>query len=442
MQNQSLNQLLSAINDIPRTKRDGSVRSTSAGIASVVGLSKIAHIGDLVAFHHKKGKSTFGEVVALSENSIDVLPETGVDGLALNGRVSHLGTNRLMPDKSWLGRVIDPFLRPLDGKPLINGLDEVHLKRSPPSPATRKRLGPRIPTGIAAIDTLLPLVQGQRIGLFAGSGVGKSTLISDLAKGISADAIVISLIGERGREVREFIEETLGSEGLERSVVVAATADQSAMIRRRGAWVGMAIAEYFRDQGAQTLLLTDSVTRFAEAHREIALSSGESTSLQGFPPSTAQELMALSERAGPGSEGRGDITAVFSVLVQGSDMEGPIADIMRGILDGHVILARNIAQRGRYPAIDITKSISRSLPNAALDAELDLIAQARLAISTYEEAQALIKSGLYEAGTDKAIDHAIDVRPHLETFLSNRNSRSISSAFTLLQNALNIDKSS
>ncbi len=432
----SFNQLIFQIRDIPRMDQSGSVSSIASGIVQVRGLSKVGHVGDLVSVHPKDGGQVLGEILALRETVVDILPESGSEGIALNDPVSHLGPTHIMPDPSWIGRILDPFLRPLDGKPLTSGSKEVPLKSAPPEPATRKRFGERLPTGIAAFDTLIPLVQGQRLGIFAGSGVGKSTLLSDLAKGVQADVVVITLIGERGRELRDFVEDTLGPEGMRRAIVVAATSDQSAMIRRRSAWVGMAIAEFFRDQGAHVLLLADSITRFAEAHREIALAAGEVASLQGFPPSTSHELMALSERAGPGKLGSGDITAVFSILVQGSDMEGPIADIMRGVLDGHVILSREIAERGRFPAIDVSKSVSRSLPSAASEAELEIIAKARITISAYENSKLMIRSGLYDSGSDAVIDHAIAVIPKIEAFLSNRSTPSIEIAFSLLENCL------
>ncbi|SHF33050.1 flagellum-specific ATP synthase [Litoreibacter ascidiaceicola] len=436
MTQQNFNALLSTINDIPRVFRDGSVCSTSANLVQVRGLCSFGQVGDLVILHPQNAPSVFGEILALRETVVDILPETGSTGIALDDRVSHLGPKRIMPDNSWLGRIIDPLLRPLDGRPLIKGPKEVSLKASPPAPSTRKRFGERLNSGLAAFDTFLPIVKGQRLGIFAGSGVGKSTLLADLAKEMQADVVVITLIGERGRELKDFVEDTLGPEGLKRAVIIAATSDQSAMLRRRSAWVGMAIAEYFRDQGAHVLLLADSVTRFAEAHREIALSTGESASLDGFPPSTTQELMALSERAGPGAIKAGDITAIFSVLVQGSDMEGTIADIMRGVLDGHVVLSREIAERGRFPAIDISKSVSRSLPNAATTEENETLSQARRLIGTYEEARILIKSGLYEAGSDDATDQAIKFRPIIEAFLSSTRLTTARKAFCLLETCL------
>lgn len=432
----NFNQLLSEIRSIPRVVRYGAVTSISSDGIQVCGLSKIGHVGDLVSIIPKAGSPVLGEILSIREATVDVLVENGGSGIALNDRVSHIGRARIMPDVSWLGRIIDPLLRPLDGRPLSNGPTEIPLMSPPPAPATRKRFGKCLPTGIAAFDTLIPIVRGQRLGIFAGSGVGKSTLISDLAKGVEADIVVINLIGERGRELRDFVEDTLGPEGLRRSIVIAATSDQSAMIRRRAAWVGMAVAEYFRDQGSHVLLLADSMTRFAEAHREIALSAGEAASLQGFPPSTSHELMALSERAGPGDQGSGDITAIFSVLVQGSDMESPVADIMRGVLDGHVVLSREIAERGRYPAIDVSKSVSRCLPNAATASQLEILKRARNTISVYESSKIMISSGLYEAGSDTAIDHAISVMPRLDSFLANRTTRSIESAYSLLEKCL------
>jgi flagellum-specific ATP synthase len=273
-------------------------------------------------------------------------------------------------------------------------------------------------TGKAVFDTLLPIVQGQRIGLFAGSGVGKSSLLGSFACALSADVVVIALIGERGRELREFTEHVLGPEGMRRTVVIAATSDRSPLLRRRCALTGMAVAEHFRDQGLNVLFLADSITRFAEAHREIALSSGESASLRGYPPSLQHAIMALAERAGPGADGQGDITAVFSVLVAGSDMEEPVADILRGVLDGHVVLDRRIAERGRFPAVDLLRSVSRSLPAAASDTENAMISRARSLLSAWDRAEMMIQAGLYQKGSDSLVDQAIKVWPMLDSFLA------------------------
>ena len=290
--------------------------------------------------------------------------------------------------------------------------------------------------GLRVFNTLLPIVRGQRIGLFAGSGVGKSTLLANFARHVEADVTVVALIGERGRELREFAEDVLGVDGLGRSVIIAATSDQSALVRRRCAWAAMAVAEYFRDQGKQVLFLADSVTRLAEAHREIALSVGEPATLRGFPPSTSHLIMSLAERAGPGTDATGDITAVFSVLVAGSDMDEPIADILRGVLDGHVVMDRDIAERGRFPAINLLRSVSRSLPLAASAHENSQIAQARRLLGTFDRAEMMIQAGLYAAGSDPLVDAAIRVWPQLDAFLAEMEPDGISASFARLTDIL------
>ena len=314
--------------------------------------------------------------------------------------------------------MVDPDGRPLDGRPLAPGPRDRPLDAAPPDPVTRRGFGPRLETGVAGLDTLLPLARGQRMGLFAGSGVGKSTLLGRMAGRVAADVIVIGLIGERGREVSEFVSRTLGPDGLARSVVVAATSDRPAPVRRRAGAAMLSVAEHFRDQGREVLLLCDSVTRFAEAQREVAVAAGARADLAGFPASTATEVMGLCERAGVGGPGQGDITAVFSVLVAGSDMEGPIADILRGVLDGHVVLDRAIAERGRFPAIDALASVSRSLPAVASPAERARVAEARRILGAYAEAELMLKAGLYEAGSDPATDRAVALWPALDAFVS------------------------
>ena len=332
--------------------------------------------------------------------------------------------------------MIDPFGRPMDGEPLVRGTLARPIRAMPPTPVKRRRLGARMDTGLAAFNTLLPLVRGQRIGLFAGSGVGKSSLLAKFAQRVEADIAVIALIGERGRELREFIERVLGAQGMSRSVIIAATSDQSPLVRRRSAWTAMTVAEHFRDRGRQVLFLADSVTRFAEAHREVALAAGEPSSLRGFPPSTTHLITSLAERAGPGPEGAGDITAVFSVLVAGSDMNEPVADILRGVLDGHVVMDREIAERGRYPAINLLRSVSRSLPDAASDAENDLIAKARKLLGAYDRAEMMIQAGLYASGSDPLVDAAIRVWPALDGFLSEDEPDDIAASFARLQRIL------
>ncbi|TGN40863.1 FliI/YscN family ATPase, partial [Paracoccus liaowanqingii] len=306
-----------------------------------------------------------------------------------------------------------------------------------PDAVTRRRLGGRLATGMAVFDTLLPVVAGQRIGLFAGSGVGKSSLLSQMARGVQADVVVIAMIGERGRELREFVDKTLGPEGMARAVIVTATSDRSPLVRRRCAWAAMTVAEHFRDQGRHVLFLADSITRFAEAHREIALAAGEPPSYRGFPPSVSNLIMGLAERAGPGPEGAGDITGIFSVLVAGSDMDEPVADILRGTLDGHVVLDRAIAERGRYPAVDVVPSVSRSLPDAASAVENALIARARAALGAYAESELMIRAGLYASGSDPKLDEAVRLFPQLDDFVTRRCG-SVADSFAALEAALRL----
>lgn len=392
----------------------GRVAEVARGTVRVTGLEARARQGDRVEIDGGLG----GEVLQLTRDGMTVLTDGAPDGLAIGAEVVLLGQAGIAPDDSWIGRIIDPFGRPLDGRPLFRGAQMRDLRAAAPAAASRRRLGDRLSTGVAIFDTLLPLVRGQRIGLFAGSGVGKSSLLAKFARGVDADVVVIALVGERGRELREFTERVLGPAGMARSVVVTATSDQSALARRRCAWTAMAVAEHFRDQGLHVLFLADSVTRFAEAHREVALAAGESAALRGFPPSLSQAIMSLAERAGPGPEGVGDITAVFSVLVAGSDMEEPVADILRGVLDGHVVMDRKIAERGRFPAIDLLRSVSRSLPEAATGDENTLITEARRLLGAWDRAEMMIQAGLYAKGSDPVVDAAIRVWPALDAFLA------------------------
>ena len=431
-----LRNLLAEIKAIKPVHTVGRVTELRRGTLTVSGLSGAASLGDQVRIERRGQSDMGGEVLQLTRDAVVVLPDRSAEGVVIGDMVKLQGQNSIAPDNSWIGRVVDPAGRPLDGRPLMRGLVPRALRTDPPKATERRPLGARLETGVAAFNTLLPLVRGQRIGLFAGSGVGKSTLLAKFACGVSADVVVIALVGERGREVREFVDHVLGPEGMARSVVVAATSDQSPLVRRRCAWTAMAVAEHFRDQGAHVLLLTDSITRFAEAHREVALASGEEASLRGFPPSTAHMIMALCERAGPGTETSGDITAVFSVLVAGSDMEEPIADILRGVLDGHVVLDRKIAERGRFPAIDLLRSVSRSLPAAASGEENQLIARARQLLGAYDRAEMMIQAGLYATGSDPLIDAAVSVWPEVDGFLAEDEPADVGASFVRLARAI------
>ena len=410
----------------------GRVAEIGRGTLQVSGLSREAAQGDMVEIDAPGQTRRRGEVLGLDPDKIVVLPDGDIEGLQIGAAVSLLGPSQIAPDDSWVGRVIDPFGNALDGRPIFRGHGARPLRGAPPNPTERRVLGHRLETGLAVFNTLLPIVRGQRIGLFAGSGVGKSTLLAKLARGIHADLVVIALIGERGREVREFVERVLGAEGMSRAIVVAATSDMSPLVRRRCGLAAMAVAEHFRDKGQHVLYLADSVTRFAEAHREIALASGEAASLRGFPPSTAGQIMRLCERAGPGSGQQGDITGVFSVLVAGSDMEEPVADILRGVLDGHVVLDRQIAERGRFPAIDLLRSVSRSLPDCASDAENTLISAARRRLGAYDRSEMMIRAGLYTKGTDPDLDQAITCWPALDAFLAEDERDGVASSFRKL----------
>lgn len=431
-----LQHLLAEVEAIPRIQRVGRISELDKGVVGVVGLSDLASPGDLVELVGTNHTRQRGEVIGVSGSHVTVLAEAGGDGLKLGQRVLHLGRADISPDESWIGRVVDPFGEPLDGLPLLRGTRPIGLRQAPPPAHDRRSLGGRLETGLAVFNTFLPLVRGQRIGLFAGSGVGKSTLLGRLTRGIEADVVVIAMIGERGRELREFVDRILGPQGMARTVIVTATSDQPALVRRRCAWAAMAVAEYFRDTGKQVLYLADSVTRFAEAHREIALAAGESASLRGYPPSTAANVAALCERAGPGAGYSGDITAIFSVLVAGSDMEEPIADMVRGVLDGHVVLDRTIAERGRFPAVDLLRSVSRSLPEAASPEENRLLTRARSLLGHYERAELMVQAGLYTKGSDPELDKAIRLWPMLDTFLSESESNTSSASYERLALAL------
>lgn len=391
-------------------------------------------LGDRIRLMSRPSLS--GEIVSLHPGGATALTDGLPEGSAIGDGVERLERCGIAPHDSWIGRIVDPFGAPLDGGPIVTGLVDRPVVAAPPPATERKRLGERLETATAIFNTFLPIVRGQRIGLFSGSGVGKSSLLGKLARTMTADVCVVALIGERGREVREFTESTLGPEGLARSVVVTATADRSPLVRRRCAWAAMAIAEYFRDRGLHVLFLADSVTRFAEAHREIAQAAGEPPTVRGFPGSTAQQIMALAERAGPGREGSGDITAILSVLVAASDMDEPVADILRGVLDGHVVMEREIAERGRYPAINLLRSVSRSLPGAATDSENSLLAEARRLLAAYDKAELMIQSGLYARGSDPTVDAAIRVWPALDAFLAESEDGDVAASFERLRQIL------
>ena len=401
----------------------GRVGACQGQIVRALGLGGLVGVGDgclITRDPEGAAEAVAAEVVGFDGRDTLLAPFGSINGVTLGALVwveRRLG--QLFPDASWRGRVVDAFGRPQDQGPALRpGPRAYAVQAAPPPAGERAGLGPRQPTGVRAIDLFTPVCAGQRLGIFAGSGVGKSSLLSMLARGAAADVLVIGLIGERGRELGEFLRHTLGPEGLARSVVVVATSDQPAMTRRRAAYATLAVAEYFRDQGASVLCLMDSVTRFAMALREIHLAAGEPPTTKGYPPSVFTELPQLLERAGPGRDGSGTITGLFTVLVDGDDTNEPISDAVRGILDGHVVLDRRIAEAGRFPAMDVLKSISRSAPGCYTPAERLLVAEARRLMQRYAEMAELIELGAYRPGSNAEVDAAIARRPGLEEVLA------------------------
>jgi flagellum-specific ATP synthase len=343
----------------------------------------------------------------------------------------------------WLGRVLDPLGRPLDGQgPLPPGPHLRRVRAAPPEATERARLGPRLDVGVRALNCFTTCRQGQRLGLFSGSGIGKSSLLAMLARHTACDVAVLALVGERGREVRDFLEDDLGPAGLARSVVVVATSDSPPLLRRQAALAAMTVAEHFRDQGKSVLLLMDSVTRFCLALREIGLSAGEPPATRGYPPSVFAELPRLLERAGPGPDlpngATGHITALFTVLVEGDDHNEPVADAVRGTLDGHIVLDRRIAEGGRYPAIDVLRSLSRAVPGCNAPEENALTRRARALLALHADMADMVRLGAYRAGSDPAVDEAVALAPRIENMLrQTREERTgIEDTFALLRAAL------
>jgi flagellum-specific ATP synthase len=367
------------------------------------------------------------EVIGFSGNNAVVMPFAGLDGVRRGCKaVIANAANQVRPCAAWLGRVVNALGEPIDGKgPLPQGSSPMPFRNTPPPAHSRKRVGAPLDLGVRAMNTFLTCCRGQRMGIFAGSGVGKSVLLSMLARNVDAAVSVIGLIGERGREVQEFLQDDLGEEGLARSVVVVATSDEPALMRRQAAYLTLAVAEYFRDEDQDVLCLMDSVTRFAMAQREIGLSAGEPPTAKGYTPTVFTELPKLLERAGPGL-GEGAITAIFTVLVDGDDHNEPIADAVRGILDGHIVMQRSIAERGRYPAINILKSVSRTMPKSADPEFWPTIQKARAVMATYADMEELIRLGAYRAGSSPEVDEAIRLHEPLEAFLRQRKDENAS----------------
>ncbi|MEI5638196.1 MULTISPECIES: flagellar protein export ATPase FliI [unclassified Pseudoalteromonas] len=358
------------------------------------------------------------EVIGFNQDTLYLMPNDHITGVLPGARVIPKVKEAGLPvGMSLLGRVVDGLGRPLDGLGAIEAEQHLKFAASPINPLARRPIDAPMDVGVRAINSIVTVGQGQRMGLFAGSGVGKSVLLGMMTRGSEADVIVVGLVGERGREVKEFIDEILGVEGRRRSVVVAAPADASPLMRLKGCESAITIAEYFRDQGLNVLLLLDSVTRYAMAQREIALAVGEPPATKGYPPSVFAKLPALVERAGNGGEGQGSITAFFTVLSEGDDMQDPIADAARAILDGHIVLSRELADSGHYPAIDIEKSISRVMPQVVSEAHLQQARVLKQVYSMYQQNKDMITLGAYQKGSDQMLDQAIDMMPAVNSFL-------------------------
>jgi flagellum-specific ATP synthase len=446
-----LTALIASIEAIPHARHGGYVTSCGGGALLASGLNGRAAVGDVCLIERRSDQggaraalfddrdAMLAEVVGFTETGVRLVPYEEPQGITHGARVAlEPGMASVRPCLGWRGRVLDAMGRPIDGgPPLPQGLRSYPIAARGIAAEQRRGLGPRISLGVRALDLFTPCCEGQRMGIFAGSGVGKSTLLSMITQGTDADVMVIGLIGERGRELHDVLEHTLGPEGRARSVVIVATSDMPAMLRRRAAYLTLTVAEQLRDEGLRVLCLMDSVTRFALALREIYLAAGEVPTSRGFPPSVFAELPRLLERAGPGA-GDGTITGLFTVLVEGDDTNEPVSDTVRGILDGHILLDRAIAEGGRFPAVDPLRSISRSAPGCYEGGEAQLVREARRLMRLYADMEELIRLGAYRRGSDPELDRAIAVRPALEAVLQQAVSERVSpdEAFAALHAAL------
>jgi flagellum-specific ATP synthase len=412
--------LISAIEAVDDVEVFGRVKTVQGLLIEIVGPVRELRVGGRVTIETQGGGQVPCEIVGFRDGHALCLPFERVEGVRLGCRAvfsSHDGT--VQPTDNWLGRVVNANGQPIDNKgPLAHGIESCPLRARALAAHDRARVGEPLELGVRALNTFTTVCEGQRLGIFAGSGVGKSVLMSMLARNTDADIAVIGLIGERGREVREFISDYLGEEGIKKAVIVVATSDESALYRRQAAYLTLTLAEYFRDRGNKVLCMMDSLTRFAQAQREIGLATGEPPTAKGYPPTVFAELPRLLERAGPGLIGSGSVTGLFTVLVEGDDHNEPISDAVRGILDGHIVMERGIAERGRYPAVNVLRSISRTMPGCVPEYALPVLNKAREYLSVYADMEELIRLGAYRKGSDLQVDRAIAINPALEAFLS------------------------
>ncbi len=412
------------------TRAFGRVASIRGLVVEVSGPISHLAIGAQLAITMKGqgNQQLMCEVVGFRDRFAVCLAYGALTGLKPGDVAEFLETEPVLhPSDGWIGRVLDGLGNPIDGKGAL-----------PLGPVAQRLVETPLDLGVRAFNTFLPCCAGQRMGIFAGSGVGKSMLMSMLARNGTADVSVIGLIGERGREVQEFLVKTLGSEGLKNSVLVVATSDAPALMRRQAAHTTLALAQYFSARGREVLCLMDNLTRFAQAQREIGLSAGEPPTTRGYPPSVFSELPRLLERAGPGRQGQGNITGLFAVLVEGDNTNEPVSDTVRGILDGHVVLSRDIAERGRFPAIDVLASVSRTFTEALSADQQAVVAQAKLLMARYRDMEELIRLGAYRSGSDALTDEAVNFIPYIEKFLSQsqQDTSSIDESFAVLRDIL------
>lgn len=418
----ALKSLRTEISRIRPDRRYGRVAAVKGLLVEIAGAEHSLAVGSRVMIEGRGALSVPCEVIGFRDGCALLMPFAALEGVGAGCKAIVTEAEPVIyPSPAWLGRVVNAFGEPIDGKgPLAQGADPRLLRAKPPAAHDRKRVGGKLDLGVRALNSFISCCTGQRMGIFAGSGVGKSVLMSMLARYAASDVSVIGLIGERGREVQEFIEDDLGPEGLARSVVVVATSDESALMRRQAAWLSLTLAEYFRDQGREALCLMDSITRFAMAQREIGLAAGEPPTTKGYTPTVFSELPRLLERAGPGPRGAGSITGLFSVLVEGDDHNEPVADAVRGILDGHIVMERAIAERGRFPAINVLKSVSRTMPNCNSDEENALVREARILLAAHADMEEMIRLGAYRKGADPTVDRAMELMPQFEAYLSQQ----------------------
>lgn len=406
-----------AAQETPFARPVGEVHSVSASVVEIRGLSRWLRLGSLVEIATARGPA-LAEVIRLDHAQAYCKPFDVRASAALSDAAYPRGDLVYHPHESWRGRIIDALARPVDGgEPLRLGDGPVHISAAPPRAMSRRIVSRPVQTGVRVVDAFTPICFGQRMGIFAGSGVGKSTLLSMIARTKVFDSVIVSLVGERGREVREFVEHTLGA-AASSAITIVATGDESAMMRRLAPQLATALAEYLRDRGQNVLLIMDSVTRYAHACREVALSAGEPPVARGYPPSVFSDLPQLLERAGPGAEGQGTITGIYAVLVDGDDHNDPVADTVRGTLDGHIVLERAIGEQGRYPAVNLLSSLSRLAQRVWTKDQATAVIELRKLAARFEDTRDLRAMGGYVPGADPELDRAVEMVPKLYKVLS------------------------